>query len=90
MSRSLNVRADTAGVAALAICESLLIALCELKIVSPVDVGNLLADAAAAHRGVETESDAALHRDAAAIIEDIARRNAAIVRPLGLLREPNE
>jgi hypothetical protein len=38
------------GVAALGICESLLIALTELKVISEQDARDLLTDVAAAHR----------------------------------------
>ena len=40
---------DAAGMAALGICESLLLALTDLKIISEMDARDLLADVTAAH-----------------------------------------
>ena len=61
-----------AGVAALSICESLLLALSDLKIITEKDAGDVLRDAAAAHRNAcGPGQDPVLHRDVAALIERI-------------------
>jgi hypothetical protein len=67
-----DVKDIAAGCAALAICESLLLALTELKVIDDRDARGVLEDAAAAHRGAESTSpDAAVHKEAAHIIEHI-------------------
>lgn len=61
-----------AGHAALAICESLLLALTEQNVISDRDVRGVLEDAAAVHRGaVDGTPDAAMHREAASLIDRI-------------------
>ena len=53
------------GLAALSLCESLLLALGELKIMSAKDIDDLLADVAETHRkaaDLATGPDATLHR----------------------------
>ena len=60
------------GYAALAICESLLLAMTDLKIMSEQDTRELLMHAAAAHRQASTRGQSAeLHRAVAAIIKRI-------------------
>ena len=73
-----DIKDVAAGCAALAICESLLLALTELKVIHDRDVRGVLEDAAAAHRDVESASpDAAIHNEAAHMIEKIISvRNA--------------
>jgi hypothetical protein len=73
MTRS-NDTGLAAGVAALAICESLLLALADLKVVSAKDVADVLRDAASAHSPPPPPAGAhseALHNEAVAIIERI-------------------
>jgi hypothetical protein len=69
---SLPPLSDAAGNAALAICESLLLALTELKVIGEKDSRDLLVDAASAHReaadGTKTPE---MHAAVAAIIERI-------------------
>ena len=63
---------NAAGYAALAICESLLLALTDLKIMAEQDARDLLTDAAAAHRQASGNSPTPGLNDAvAAIIERI-------------------
>lgn len=70
-----------AGSAALAICESLLLALTELKVLADHDARGVLEDAAAAHRGAEsTAHDAAVHNEAAHMIEHILSIHNALPR----------
>jgi hypothetical protein len=44
-----DIKSAASGMAALAICESLLLALIDGKVLAPLEVSGLLADAAAAH-----------------------------------------
>ena len=63
---------DVAGHAALAICESLLLALIDLKVIAEQDTRDLLRDAAAAHRGAAPDARSPeMHEAVAAIIEHI-------------------
>jgi hypothetical protein len=70
-----------AGCAALAICESLLLALTELKVLDDSDARGVLEDAAAAHRDAESDApDAAVHNEAAQMIERILSIRNALPR----------
>jgi hypothetical protein len=70
-----------AGCAAFAICESLLLALTELKVLDDDDARGILEDAAATHRGAaSTAPDAALHNQAAHLIEHIISVRNALPR----------
>lgn len=78
MPNSTDVQAPAAGLAALAICESLLLALSDLKIIGEREARGVLEDAAAAHRngGGPSKADA-LNLEVVAILERIiAGRNA--------------
>ena len=71
-----------AGVAALSICESLLLALSDLKIMGAKDAGGVLEDAAAAHRNSGASAqNAALHLEVVAIIDRIIAGGNSIPRP---------
>lgn len=76
-------RADTSAVAtataALAVCESLLLALTDLKVIPAKEAADVLCDAAAAHRN--NPDDVALHNQVAAIIEEMAAARSFVVRP---------
>ena len=64
----------TAGHAALAICESMLLSLTENKIIDAAEASAILEDAAAAHRHsilLVTDGSAGSHEEAAALIEAI-------------------
>ncbi|MGP3699467.1 hypothetical protein [Rhodobacter sp. NSM] len=63
---------DTAGVAALAICEALLLSLLDRKILPEAEIAGILEDAAAAHVGHPEDGDAELHRAAARLIAGIS------------------
>jgi hypothetical protein len=78
MTSKIDIKDVAAGCAALAICESLLLALTELKVLDDKDARGVLEDAATTHRGAEsTAADAAVHFAAAQMIERIiAVRNA--------------
>lgn len=71
-----------AGHAALSICESLLLALGELKVLGEGDVRGILEDAAATHRGAaDATKDANLQRDAAKLIEQVLATRRTALRP---------
>ena len=60
------------GLAALAICESLLTSLQDLKIIGAQEAVGILKDASAAHHQATTAADAPkVHRAAAAVIDRI-------------------
>lgn len=76
-----DIKDVAAGWAALAICESLLLALTELKILDDGEARGILADAAAAHRDTENAApDAALHREVAHMIEHVISVRDALPR----------
>lgn len=62
---------DAAGAAALAICESLLLALNDHNILPEKEIVGILKDAAAAHDYAPPGSDAALHAAVVQIINGI-------------------
>lgn len=65
-------RDEAAGLAALSICESLIIALVEKGILGAEEARNALDDAAAAHRNLELpESERQKHLQAAHLIEQL-------------------
>jgi hypothetical protein len=61
------------GHAALSICESMLLAMHDLKIMSQTDARNVLKDAAAAHHNEATTrpDEAEMHRKVATLIDKI-------------------
>lgn len=68
------------GMAALSICESLLLAMGDLKIMGEKEALGVIDDAAAAHRGATTQN-AALHLEVVAILERIISSGNSIRRP---------
>lgn len=62
---------DIAGTAALSICESLLLALNDHKILPEAEILGVLKDAAAAHENAPTGDRDALNAAVAALINDI-------------------
>lgn len=74
---------DTAsGMAALSICESLILALGDLKILPEKEAVGVIADAAAAHRGAGTSPESIeLHLSVAAILDRILAGGNSIRRP---------
>ena len=81
MANSTAIDGAAAGLAALAICESLLLALSDLKVIAEKDAANVLDDAAAAHRGAGASGqDGELNGRVAAIIERIAAAGKSVPR----------
>lgn len=81
MTSSSDTVHHAAGVAALAICESLLLALGELKILRTKDANDVLEDAAAVHRDAACGTgapDVGLHRAVAAIIDRMLAGRSAL------------
>jgi 3-oxoacyl-(acyl-carrier-protein) synthase len=63
---------DVSGLAALAICESLLLALNDRKILPEIEILGVLTDAAAAHfNAPDTDGSGETHRAVAALIQRI-------------------
>jgi hypothetical protein len=79
MTSTTDIKDVAAGCAALAICESLLLALTELKVLGDNDARGVLEDAAATHRGAESAAHgAALHAAAAKMIEHIISARSSL------------
>ena len=75
MPNSREIEREFSGLAALSICESLLLALEESKVLSHRDVRGVLEDAAGAHRqAIGTPEEIEGHRVVAAIIDRILAR----------------
>jgi hypothetical protein len=73
---------DVSGTAALAICESLLLALNDRKIIPEREILGILKDAAAAHENVsDADGDAELHKAVAALIHRILAGGNSVRRP---------
>ena len=82
MADMTDIKHTAAGLAALSVCESLLLALGDLKALSRKDLVGVLEDAAAAHRGAgATAQEVAVHREAAAILERIMAGRNALPQP---------
>lgn len=76
---------DVAGHASLAICESLLLALNDHKILPEHEIVGILQDAAAAHANDPgTDGDAALHKAVADLIGGILKGGNSVRRPPGI------
>jgi len=72
MSSLTDMKGTAPGIAALSICESLLLALIDLKVMRAKETAGVLHDAADAHRNAGgTGDEAAMHLKVAAIIEQI-------------------
>ena len=70
MASPIDLNGTASAIAALSICESLLIALNDLKIMGGNETAGVLKDAASMHRNAGgTGDEAVMHRAVAAIIE---------------------
>lgn len=73
--------AEAAGLAALSVCESLLLSLTDNGIIDAAEAKAILLDAAAAHRGaVRVDSGARMHEKAAALLEAIIENGNSVRR----------
>lgn len=71
-----------AGLAALALCESMLLSLVDNKVIDTAEAKGILEDAAAVHRQASTLGpDSQDHETAAALIERILINGDAVRRP---------
>lgn len=73
---------DVAGTAALAICESLLLALNDRKILPESEIIGILKDAASAHEECPPGEHDALHAGVAALIHAILDGGNSVRRPV--------
>lgn len=75
----MSERSDYAGMAALSICEALLLAMKDLQVLPEHEIAGVLRDAAAFHENADgTGSDAESHHAAASLIHQIlANGNSA-------------
>jgi hypothetical protein len=81
MTSTTDIKDVAAACAALANCESLILALTELTVLDDHDARGVLEDAAATHRGAEsTAPDAAVHYAAAHMIEHIISVRSSLPR----------
>ncbi|MGZ8886622.1 MAG: hypothetical protein ACXW1O_08680 [Halobacteriota archaeon] len=82
MTHSTNTLNAASGLAALSICESLLLALGELRIIDEKVAIDVITDAASAHRNAgETQQHVALHQEAAAILDRIIAGGNSVRHP---------
>lgn len=82
MANPTDTRDIAAGVAALSICESLLLAMGDLKIMGETEAVGVISDAANAHRGAgSTTQDKAVHREVVGILDRIIASGNSIRRP---------
>jgi hypothetical protein len=72
---------EIAGLAALSICESLLLALNDHKILPEREIVGVLRDAASAHESAADTQDAAMHSAVAALINGILSGGNSVRRP---------
>jgi hypothetical protein len=71
MSKSTDTKGVAAAVAALAICEALLLTLSDLKLLSVKQIRDVLDDATAAHRDGDPGEDPAVRREVVAVLKRI-------------------
>lgn len=82
MTALTDLRNTASGVAALSICESLILALGDLKIMGEKDAIDVISDAASAHRGAgHSQQDKALHAEVTVILERIISGGNSVRRP---------
>jgi hypothetical protein len=82
MANTTDQMGVAAGIAALSICESLLLALGDLKIMGETEAVGVIMDAAAAHRNASTTTqDKVLHLAVADLLDRILAGGNSIRRP---------
>ena len=85
MASSADMQNAASGMAALSICESLLLAMGDLKIMNEQHALGVISDAAAAHQAASDEAGsdqaATLHLEVVAILDRIIASGNSIRRP---------
>ena len=82
MTDMIDVRNAASGLAALSICESLILALGDLKIMNEGEAVGVISDAANTHRGAGTSAqEIALHVEVTAILDRIIAGGNSVRRP---------
>jgi len=82
MTDAADIRSVASGLAALSICESLILALGDLKIMNEGEAVGIISDAADAHRGAGTSPhEIALHDEVTAILDRIIAGGNSVRRP---------
>lgn len=82
MAHPSDITNIASGLAALSICESLLLAMGDLKIMGEDEALNVISDAASAHRNAGgTEQEIAIHREVAAVLDRILAGGNSVRRP---------
>jgi len=81
MAKPNDVKSAAAAVAALAICEALLLALNDLKIMNVKQLCDVIDDATAAHRDADPTQDPAVRREVVAILKRIRSSIRTIAQP---------
>jgi hypothetical protein len=82
MANSADINGAASGLAALSICESLLLAMGDLKVMDEKEVIGVVADAAAAHRNANgSANDKALHLEVVTILDRIIASGNSVRRP---------
>jgi hypothetical protein len=78
----MSIRTDHAGLAALSICEALLLALKDQRLLPDREIDGVLRDAAATHENaVGSEAEMETHRAVAGLINRIIAGGSPIGRP---------
>lgn len=82
MVDSNELRNVASGVAALSICESLILAMGDLNIMGEKDAIGVISDAASAHRNAgSSEGEISLHKEVTSILDRIIAGGNSVRRP---------
>jgi hypothetical protein len=82
MSNWIEINGAASGLAALSICESLLLAMGDLKVMNEEQVMGVMNDAACAHRNaIGSVEDKALHLEVVTILDRIIASGNSVRRP---------
>ncbi len=82
MTDSTEITNAAAGLAALSICESLLLAMGDLKIMGETEAVGVISDAAESHRGAGwSDREKAIHSQVVTILDRIISGGNSIRRP---------
>jgi hypothetical protein len=82
MKKTPNIDPAASGMAALSICESLLLAMGDLKLISETEVLGIISDATDSHRNATGSSeDLALHKAVVLVLDRIVAGGNSVRRP---------